>query len=607
MKRYVFSVLVIAVLTCLAGAQQASAPSNSVGQTSTTQGAAVPTLVRYYGVAKDLNGNPLTDVVGATFALYTEETGGAALWIETQNVYPDATGHYSVQLGATRAEGLPLDLFVSGEARWLGIQISGQAEQPRVLLLSVPYALKAGDAATIGGLPPSAFMLANPANTPSSATQLKNPFTSKSASTPGSSTVTTSGGTVDAIPLFSTSTDIENSILSQRVTSNSSVINVNGSRSAPGWLQVQGEVQIGTHSSNNVNWGVIELESKPALQACCNFGNFFVGGAGNFNQINGTKNIGLGYDALINLNGISATQNTALGYSSLYATTTGSSNTAVGAYSGVAGIGITTGSQNTFVGYSASSGSATLNNATAVGSNAFVSESNALVLGSIAGLNGATNNTNVGIGTSVPAYTLDVEAPSGFNPTVNFGNSTQTANFTMNGTANITGSLYVNGQQVTGGGGNGGSGTVTSVGLTAPSTDFLVTGSPITASGTLGLAWLVPPTSTDTPNAIVKRDTSGNISAATVNADTQFNLGGTMFDSGSSASNDAFLGFAGNGTNPGVGNVAAGWQALSADTSGGSNVAAGYKALNNDTTGSFNVAVGNFAGQSGDGSPMTGN
>jgi hypothetical protein len=43
------------------------------------------------------------------------------------------------------------------------VQISGQAEQPRVLLLSVPYALKAADAETIGGLPPSAFMKATPA------------------------------------------------------------------------------------------------------------------------------------------------------------------------------------------------------------------------------------------------------------------------------------------------------------------------------------------------------------------------------------------------------------------------------------------------------------
>jgi hypothetical protein len=49
-----------------------------------------------------------------------------------------------------------------GEARWLGVQPEGQAEQPRVLLLRGPYALKAGDAQTLGGLPSSAFVLAAP-------------------------------------------------------------------------------------------------------------------------------------------------------------------------------------------------------------------------------------------------------------------------------------------------------------------------------------------------------------------------------------------------------------------------------------------------------------
>jgi hypothetical protein len=37
--------------------------------------------------------------------------------------------------GAMHTEGLPLDLFTSGEVRWLGIQVGVEAEQqPRVLL-----------------------------------------------------------------------------------------------------------------------------------------------------------------------------------------------------------------------------------------------------------------------------------------------------------------------------------------------------------------------------------------------------------------------------------------------------------------------------------------
>jgi hypothetical protein len=57
----------------------------------------------------------------------------------------DDQGRYKVLLGSTQPEGLPLDLFASGEARWLGVepQVAGVAEQPRVLLVGVPYALKA--------------------------------------------------------------------------------------------------------------------------------------------------------------------------------------------------------------------------------------------------------------------------------------------------------------------------------------------------------------------------------------------------------------------------------------------------------------------------------
>ena len=37
----------------------------------------------------------------------------------------------------------------------------GSEEEPRVALVSVPYAVKAGDAQTLGGLPASAFMRAS--------------------------------------------------------------------------------------------------------------------------------------------------------------------------------------------------------------------------------------------------------------------------------------------------------------------------------------------------------------------------------------------------------------------------------------------------------------
>src|SRR5271170_6085432 len=96
---------------------------------------ALPRLVRFSGTVKDLNGNPLTGVLGITFALYSEQTGGAALWLETQNVTADSNGHYMALLGATKPDGLPTELFTTGQARWVGVQVSGQAEQSRTLLV----------------------------------------------------------------------------------------------------------------------------------------------------------------------------------------------------------------------------------------------------------------------------------------------------------------------------------------------------------------------------------------------------------------------------------------------------------------------------------------
>jgi hypothetical protein len=130
---------------------------------------AVPRLIRFAGTLKDAQGKPLSNTVGLTFAIYKDQEGGAALWLETQNTQLDEQGHYSVLLGATKSEGLPLELFSSGEPRWLGIlvQSPGEVEAPRVLLVSVPYALKAADADTLGGIPASAFVLAAPTDTAS--------------------------------------------------------------------------------------------------------------------------------------------------------------------------------------------------------------------------------------------------------------------------------------------------------------------------------------------------------------------------------------------------------------------------------------------------------
>ncbi|MGH9862623.1 MAG: hypothetical protein ACRD35_04290 [Candidatus Acidiferrales bacterium] len=122
--------------------------------------AAVLRLIRFSGVLREAHGPQGTGVLGITFALYKEQSGGAPLWLETQNVELSADGRYTVLLGSTHNDGLPLEIFASEEARWLGIQVQGEEEQSRSLLVSVPYALKAADAERLGGKPAEAFLLA---------------------------------------------------------------------------------------------------------------------------------------------------------------------------------------------------------------------------------------------------------------------------------------------------------------------------------------------------------------------------------------------------------------------------------------------------------------
>lgn len=177
----------------------------------------VPPLIQFSSIATDEGGSSLSGVVNVTFSLYAGQHGGAPLWTETQNnVQLDATGHYSVQLGITQAAGVPTTLFTTGEARWLGVRIADQSEQPRLLLLSVPYALKAGDAATIGGLPPSAFVLAAPSNGVVPAYAPESAGSTSSAMVP-SGTVTGTG-TSNFLPLWDSTSDIVSSVLFQSGT-----------------------------------------------------------------------------------------------------------------------------------------------------------------------------------------------------------------------------------------------------------------------------------------------------------------------------------------------------------------------------------------------------
>ena len=181
--------------------------AQTIAQTTT-----VPRLISFSGIVNGANGKPLTSPVGITFSLYAQQQNGSPLWSEIQTVQPDAEGRYSVFLGAASSTGLPLDLFANGTARWLAVNpgVPGVADPARILLVGVPYALKAADADTLGGKPASAFVT----------TGSPTPATIVTAS-PGSAPVITpdvtptGSGTTNFIPLWTSSSNLGNSAIYQ--------------------------------------------------------------------------------------------------------------------------------------------------------------------------------------------------------------------------------------------------------------------------------------------------------------------------------------------------------------------------------------------------------
>src|SRR5580704_495919 len=86
------------MISVFASGQTQQAPT----QASVAPG--VPRLVKFSGVLKDASGNLLSNTVGLAFAIYSEQTGGVALWQETQNVQL-SQGHYTAFLGESTSTG----------------------------------------------------------------------------------------------------------------------------------------------------------------------------------------------------------------------------------------------------------------------------------------------------------------------------------------------------------------------------------------------------------------------------------------------------------------------------------------------------------------------
>jgi hypothetical protein len=289
-----------------------------------------------------------------------------------------------------------------GANRYLEIRVKQTGQEfytvlaPRQAITSSPYAVKslnaenAVNATQLGGVDQAEFVR-------TSDTRLTNPRD----------------------PLPNSPGYIQNTS-SQQTNSN---FNVSGNGTAGGTLSGNivnattqfniGGIRVMSSASDNVSVGV------GSGVVTGGHGNSFFGmTAGEFNGV-GSDNSYFGRSAGFFNNGGSdnslfgssagaqsrASNNSFFGKSAGELTTTGGYNSFFGVNTGITN---RSGQLNTILGGYADVATDNLINAAAIGFQALVAQNNSLVLGSINGINGATADTSVGIGTSAPTSKLEV-------------------------------------------------------------------------------------------------------------------------------------------------------------------------------------------------------
>ena len=601
-----FACVVVGFLSLLLSivAQTPGAPA------STAASAQVPPLIQFSNIATDEGGNTLSGALSITFSLYAAQQGGEPLWTETQNnIQLDATGHYSVQLGITQPTGVPTALFTTGEARWLGVRIAEQVEQPRVLLLSVPYALKAGDAATLGGLPASAFVLAAPSSGSSVAAPLDASVTPQSSTPPPAGGAVTGTGTANYLPLWDTTSDILSSVLFQSGTGSTAKIGINTTTPAS-TLDVKGGSTIrGTLSlpaagnataskganSQPLNLAASAFSSTTSKAVAQTFQWLAEPVSNDTTTPSGTLNLLFGA-------GTTKPAETGLNIASNGQITFATGQTFPGTGT-ITGITTATGSGLTGGG---ASGTLSLGLLNTCASNQVLQWNGSTWACSSAGtgtITGVTAGTDLtGGGTSGNA-TLNVDTTK--VPQLNAANTftgNQTVSGNLSATGVVTGSSFEIGSNLF----DYGSYTSRNAFL-----GFAGPGSATTGGNNTGAGWGALAVNTGSGNtangyAALNANTAGGDNTAvgyealyenqTGNQNTALGAYTLLGQAGSSSSNNTAIGYAALSKNTGGGqNTAVGDSALYSNSGSTNNTAIGYFSLYANTTGIDNTAIGSYA------------
>ena len=122
----------------------------------------VPDQFSYQGVLLDDQGVPRTGSVDLTLRIYDALGGGTLLYVQTLNAIPLTDGVFTVTLGPTgEATDTPVDplttslttavagdLSGTGPDRFLEVTVGLTGALARTQILTVPFAVRAGSAAT---------------------------------------------------------------------------------------------------------------------------------------------------------------------------------------------------------------------------------------------------------------------------------------------------------------------------------------------------------------------------------------------------------------------------------------------------------------------------
>ena len=349
------------------------------------------------------------------FKLYDAQSNGTLLGTCTRPGTPVSSGIFTVRLD------FPANAF-DGTDRFLEIGVKPASDPgpfvpltPRQPITSAPYSVRSLTAATadlatnssqLGGIPSNGFIHNGTTQQGGSDFNISGNGTlggTLNADNVNSATqYSIAGNLVLSVPGQNTFVGLHAGASNTTATGNTFVGNQSGQFNTIGaansfFGQSAGRANLVGHDNTFVG------NLAGAANVGASYNSFFGSGAGQSN-LDGPFNSFFGDQA----GGSNSTgaNNTFFGFTAGSGNSTGNDNVMIGAGTGNSN---TTENRNTFIG-TRSDGAAGISNATAVGNSAKVTQSNSLILGSINGVNFATADTKVGIGTTAPKAPLHVAA-----------------------------------------------------------------------------------------------------------------------------------------------------------------------------------------------------